>query len=53
MERGAHVEKLRHNSLNLQFQKFHINIDAKMHISIDAKEMTYDRSKQAGAYFQK
>ena len=36
VERGSHVERLRRNSLNLQFQKFHISIDA-MHISIDAK----------------
>ena len=36
VERGSHVEGLRRNSLNLQFQKFHISIDA-MHINIDAK----------------
>ena len=36
VERGSHVEGLRRNSLNLQFQKFSISIDA-MHISIDAK----------------
>ena len=36
VERGNHVEKLRRNSLNLQFQKFHISIDA-MHMNIDAK----------------
>ena len=34
VERGSHVEGLRHNSLNLQFQRFSISIDA-MHISID------------------
>ena len=34
VERGSHVEGLRRNSLNLQFQRFSISIDA-MHISID------------------
>ena len=36
VERGDHVEKLRRISLNLQFQKFNISIDA-MYINIDAK----------------
>ena len=34
VERGSHVEGLRRNSLNLQFQRFSISIDV-MHISID------------------
>ena len=52
VERGDHVEKLRRISLNLQFQKFNISIDA-MYINIDAKGWFMIRSKQAGRYFQK
>ena len=52
VERGDHVEKLRRNSLNLQFQKFHISIDA-MYINIDAKRLFMIGASKRETYFQK